>query len=63
MDLLHRAHAALSLHVTATRVGVRASTLRAWTEVGAGPAPDERGVYRRDVVTAWMQEMAAAVER
>lgn len=60
MNIMHRAHAALSSRVTSTRIGVPSSTLRAWTEVGAGPVPDDRGIYRRDVVTAWLTETVGA---
>ena len=59
VSLLFRARAAPSVHLTAARLRVRAATLRAWADCGVGPLPDGRGVYRRDVVAAWVAEVTA----
>ncbi|KSU52912.1 hypothetical protein [Microbacterium enclense] len=51
----------LTARAVARRLRIHRSTLLVWNDCGVGPLPDERGRYPVDVVTAWADEMSAAV--
>lgn len=41
-------------------LGVPTATLRGWADAGVGPPACDRGMYARDALMAWTDEMSVA---
>lgn len=50
----------ISQHAAACLIGVRSSTLAAWSDFGIAPAPVQHGRYDSEQLLAWMTESVIA---